>query len=183
MTAAHGFTGFTVEQLCDEVGVSRRTFFNYFPSKEDAVVGLDEVDQTRKFTDEFSRRPSRGWPGVVDDLIELAVEHGRDAGFGSAEHADLVAAIGREPRLAARFMEMDRDRRRLLTGLVAAREGTADDDPRLGAVIEVVASVLRMAGERLLRPGADTDFETAAADALSALRQTLSPTTDEKDRS
>ena len=36
---ANGLTGFTIEELCEEVGVSRRTFFNYFPSKESAIIG------------------------------------------------------------------------------------------------------------------------------------------------
>ena len=34
LTAREGLTGFTIQELCDQVGVSRRTFFNYFPTKE-----------------------------------------------------------------------------------------------------------------------------------------------------
>src|ERR1700712_2523037 len=40
LTATHGLSGFTVQELSDQVGVSRRTFFNYFASKEDAVLGM-----------------------------------------------------------------------------------------------------------------------------------------------
>lgn len=35
----HGLDGFTMEQLAERVGVSRRTLFNYFPGKDDAVLG------------------------------------------------------------------------------------------------------------------------------------------------
>ena len=34
-----GFDGFTMEDLADAAGVSRRTLFNYFPGKADAVLG------------------------------------------------------------------------------------------------------------------------------------------------
>lgn len=38
----HGFDGFTLDELADGAGVSRRTLFNYFPGKEAAV--LDSPD-------------------------------------------------------------------------------------------------------------------------------------------
>lgn len=34
----HGFDGFTLDELAEQVGVSRRTLFNYFPGKEAAVL-------------------------------------------------------------------------------------------------------------------------------------------------
>lgn len=39
-TADRGIGGFTIDELCEAAGVSRRTFFNYFASKEDAVLGV-----------------------------------------------------------------------------------------------------------------------------------------------
>lgn len=39
LTDEHGLDGFTMEDLADAAEVSRRTLFNYFPSKLDAVLG------------------------------------------------------------------------------------------------------------------------------------------------
>lgn len=36
----HGLEGATVEAIATAAGVSPRTFFNYFPAKEDAVLGM-----------------------------------------------------------------------------------------------------------------------------------------------
>ena len=39
LTDQHGLDGFTMDDLAAEAGVSRRTLFNYFPGKVDAVLG------------------------------------------------------------------------------------------------------------------------------------------------
>lgn len=46
----NGYTNVTVEDICERCGVSRRTFFNYFSSKEEALLGradtvFDDEDQ------------------------------------------------------------------------------------------------------------------------------------------
>ena len=39
----HGLDAVTIDAISERADVSTRTFFNYFPSKEDAVLGIDEV--------------------------------------------------------------------------------------------------------------------------------------------
>jgi AcrR family transcriptional regulator len=42
LVVRHGLDQVTIEMITDAAGVSPRTFFNYFPSKEDALVSVDE---------------------------------------------------------------------------------------------------------------------------------------------
>ncbi|WP_193070769.1 TetR/AcrR family transcriptional regulator [Brevibacterium sp. FME37] len=47
----NGYSNVTVEDICERCGVSRRTFFNYFSSKEEALLGrsdtiFDDEDQS-----------------------------------------------------------------------------------------------------------------------------------------
>ncbi|MFD5828752.1 TetR/AcrR family transcriptional regulator [Lentzea sp. NPDC060358] len=51
-----GLDGVTVEQIARAAGVSLRTFFNYFSSKEEAVVAGDTVTALA-FVREFAARP------------------------------------------------------------------------------------------------------------------------------
>ena len=76
-TAAGGLNGFTVDQLCDEAGVSRRTFFNYFASKEDAVLGIP-LHTDRDETDEFfvAMRPRTPAGAVSATLLTDYAAHG-----------------------------------------------------------------------------------------------------------
>lgn len=39
LTLEKGFSTITIEDICERCGVSRRTFFNYFASKEEALLG------------------------------------------------------------------------------------------------------------------------------------------------
>ena len=172
-TAERGLHGFTIEELCDEVGVSRRTFFNYFPSKEEAVIGVDETEQAERFALEFLELGSHGWSAVVDDLIQIAVAHVRATEHSLDEHAEFITAIGREPKLLARFLSVTREREQQLAELVAAREGVATDDPRARAAVQVIATVMRSPAERMLTPRGPTDFAAAITDSLAALREVL----------
>ena len=69
LIASRGLASVTVEDIAAHADVSPRTFYNYFPSKEDAVSGWD--------------------PGMVSDLV--ARLRGRPA--GEAAPAALQAAL------------------------------------------------------------------------------------------
>lgn len=51
-----GLGGFTVEEIADAAGISRRTFFNYFPSAEAAIASITESFLDTAIT-QFLNRP------------------------------------------------------------------------------------------------------------------------------
>ena len=176
LTADRGLSGFTIEEVCEEVGVSRRTFFNYFPSKEEAVLGVDESQELLVFTERFLAQGTRGWSSVVDDLVALISEYAIDAGLDADEHLELIRAVDREPRLLARFIGMGRERETQLLELVALREGVATSDVRARAAVDVVSTLLRSSAERLLQPEGAESFGAALTTSLAALREVLDVT-------
>jgi len=175
LTAERGLHGFTIEEVCSEVGVSRRTFFNYFPSKEDAVFGVDEADELRRFIDDFLARGSHGWGAVVDDLIELVGHYAEFAGLTAADHLEFMTVLGREPKLLARFIGLSRERDQQLLGLVAQREGVSIDHPLAQASVTLITAVLRSVGDRLTDPRVAENFGPTLHETLAAMREVLAP--------
>jgi AcrR family transcriptional regulator len=176
-TAERGLSGFTIEQLCDEVGISRRTFFNYFPSKDEAVLGVDESEEVERLAATFLARGSRGWPAVVDDLVDLAGDISEQLGVTVDEHTEFIGALEREPRLLARALGMNREREQQLAELVAEREGVATSDVRVRATITLFATVMRSSVESLLEAGS-ADLRSALTTSLAVLRDVLATPTD-----
>jgi len=173
LTAERGLGGFTVQEVCDEADISRRTFFNYFPSKEDAILGVHPEEEIERFAAEFLVRGSRGWARVIDDLVDLVIDHLEEVNIDTASHAEFTAAMDREPQLLLRFMGVSRQRDRQAVALIALREGVASDDVRAQAVVSVLSAVLKSAGDRYLDPTNSQDFTALVHYDLAAFREVL----------
>jgi len=173
LTAERGLAGFTIEEVCDAVDVSRRTFFNYFASKEDAVIGANPDEEFRRFAEQFLAKGAGAWPQVLDDLIALTIEHIESDDMDPREHTDLMAALEREPRLLARFIGISRDRDRQFRGLIATRQGVADDDPQVVAIVSILGSLMKSTADTFVDPANDQDFAVILTSSLAAMRLVL----------
>lgn len=173
LTAERGLAGFTIEEVCDEVDVSRRTFFNYFASKEDAVIGDNSDNEFEVLADAFMAGTPGDWARVLQDLVEFAITHIESGDMDATAHTDFMAALEREPRLMARFIGVTRERERQIRSLIARREGVSDDDPRAAAVVSLLASLMQSSAQRFVDPANTHDFSTILTTSLAAFRTVL----------
>src|SRR3712207_6346148 len=65
-----GLDAVTVEAICTEAGVSARTFFNYFESKDDAVLGMEPLALDPEVVETFAAGGPTG--DIAADLEVLA---------------------------------------------------------------------------------------------------------------
>jgi AcrR family transcriptional regulator len=71
--AARGYEDVSVEMICDAVGISRATFFNYFPQKELILreVATSRVEKLKAIVTRFAES---GKKLTFDDVIALFIE-------------------------------------------------------------------------------------------------------------
>ncbi|WP_069622023.1 acyl-CoA-like ligand-binding transcription factor, partial [Streptomyces niveus] len=143
LLALKGFDVVTVDEIVATAGVSKRTFFRYFASKEDVVVQF-LADLGAGIHTELAGRPA-------DEPPSVALRHAVWAAMAVCagdhpDHADrtlrVVQLILRTPALRARFLERQAQWRDDLAGELGRRSGldpTTDLYPRLAAGMALTA--------------------------------------------
>jgi AcrR family transcriptional regulator len=156
LTAEHGLAGFTLEQLCELAGVSRRTFFNYFASKEDAVLGFslhrDDSAAQRVFLERATAAGSLS-PTLLDDLAELVFTRGAAMDVAPESITELITAVDREPRLLPRLLAHAVEMERADARLIEQREGLPPGDLRARLAAQIIGTIARDTAEAFLGAG------------------------------
>lgn len=164
-TAEDGLSGFTVEALCEEASISRRTFFNYFASKDDAVLGIpsrrSDVEAVSAFKAGGSLAGHEISPTLLADLVTLWSARWAQFDLERETASVLAVAVQREPRLVARMLEHLALQEREDVALVCEREGLPADDLRAAAAVQLVDAIARAATMEYLsqQDGGDSVIE------------------------
>jgi AcrR family transcriptional regulator len=139
LVADRGLDSVSVDDIADRADVSPRTFFNYYPSKVDAVLGLDP-DGPRQQADALLARPADESP--VQALRAVA----RAQAVEMAEDMELwplrLKVIDAHPALLGHLAAAFGEAEKTLAGAVAERTGTrvgVDVHPTLLAGVAGVA--------------------------------------------
>ncbi|MCO4239101.1 TetR/AcrR family transcriptional regulator [Pseudarthrobacter sp. MDT3-28] len=146
LTAAKGLNGFTVEEVCEEAGISRRTFFNYFPTKEDAILGHHDDEHPGELMAGFLA--GGGEPGTISesllaDLIQLTLDiwAAKVDSESATNVRQLIAAIKKEPQLVAKIVGISAEREAASRQLIAQREGVPADHPVVVMAVTAITAV------------------------------------------
>ncbi|MGW8484029.1 TetR/AcrR family transcriptional regulator [Microbacterium sp. NPDC055903] len=172
LTTQHGFAGFTVEELCAEVGVSRRTFFNYFESKENAVFGFAVVDPRQEIIEaEFVAADG----DLVDDFVDMMAR--RFDLFNPLDDAEaLFAVIEQEPRLLkAAFEQLGKNERRD-ADLILRRIGDDEENAlRAEVMVQTVGALVRLCMDQLLHHHSPDSFRDLLLRRVRIARSSFAP--------
>lgn len=116
LVAEVGLENATVDAICARVSVSPRTFFNYFDSKEDAILGMRDLPIDDAFLDRH-RAATAGLP-VVEQVIGLLLHVMGPAIADTELHEARMAIVKEHPELLRRqFAQMTRMGEQLVAGV------------------------------------------------------------------
>jgi AcrR family transcriptional regulator len=170
MFAERGFEEVTTAEIAAVAGVSPRSFFRYFPTKEDVLLGSIR-DAGVLVRDRLVERPADegAWQALLQ-AFRVLVDHP----VYPPQHLAAIARITLEtPSVRARDLQKYQEWEELLVPDVSARiarrqallEEDADDGAR--AVVGAAIAALRVATQQWLRSGGKSD-PLSALDALVA---------------
>lgn len=169
LAAQHGLDGFTMEELAESADVSRRTLFNYFASKTDAVLG-PEPEVAEVDVETFRTGGPHGT--LIDDLAELARSALSTKQLDRATIERVRGLLASEPRLLAAAHHRFESITEQFTGLVLEREGAGFDPGRARLLLRLVLSLFDVALDAFLADG-DRTLVEAFDDQLAAARELL----------
>jgi mycofactocin system transcriptional regulator len=151
--AAHGFEATTVDEIAVAAGIGRRTFFRYFPSKNDIPWGAFE-DELERMRERLRACPPRM---PVMDAIRLAlIDFNQVAPAQVPLHRRRMELILRVPTLLAHSTLRFTAWRAVIAEFVAERTGRCPRDLAPQAIAHAILGVSVAAYEHWLDdPGAE----------------------------
>ena len=172
----HGYEHVTVDQICEESDISARTFFNYFGSKDAAIVGVGTKVPPADLQDEFVA--SEG--SILSDFLHLVV--GNIA--RSQPDIELIRARRRlfvaEPSLSMQSMARGATAREEFVEILARRirrESPALPEDEVveeaDVAVAVVLGVMHVVGTRWIESDGTADLDPLINEALERVKRLI----------
>ncbi|MET8833867.1 TetR family transcriptional regulator [Micromonospora sp. NPDC004540] len=168
LVAENGLDQVTVEEISAAADVSSRTFFNYFPSKDDALIG-DQAALNARVVARLAEAPPEvpALAAIRAALAEVIEEFQEDRELWLLR----MDVVMRNPALLPRLVAAGVEAERSMTEVVAARVGVPADHGFPALLTTVTGAAFRTAalrwaataGARPLADLVDEAFDTLAA--------------------
>jgi AcrR family transcriptional regulator len=169
--AEQGFARTTIDQIADAAGVSRTTFFRYFPSKE-AVIFASQNQTIHDFARLLSERPAE--ESALRAFEEAVVEFARrtaDDQVRKRRALELWALYAANPELRARMIENRQMWVDQMAATFARRDGVEEPDARHCIASAVAMELLQQVNEEWQRANGELPAEDLIRERFKILRE------------
>jgi AcrR family transcriptional regulator len=164
----------TVEEIAEAADVSVRTFFNYFPHKEHAILGRDPDDLAlalRRFRD----APEGESPMTTSrQIVAKVIEELSDVENHETAVSQRITLLMQSPNLLAQFVVLGAEDERELAAALAERMGEPPGSPRPALIVGATTMAVRVAMEQR-KAGSDRSLLSLVDEAFTLLAGGLDP--------
>jgi AcrR family transcriptional regulator len=164
LMAERGFDSVTADDIAKAAGISRRTYFRYFPGGKEDVVLCDARRRMERMEEDLEARPPHEPPLVAlrHAIMTLAV--------GYEDDRDLTALRGEillsNPSLTTAFMaEVTRVNEDFVRTVALRLAADPSVDPRPGVIVAASLGAVQVAFAMWMR-GADESLQSLVTQAL-----------------
>ena len=172
MFADRGFDEVTVDEIAAAADVSHRTFYRYFPCKEDVLLG-DHQEKVAAFADAIRQRPAGESPfeAVHAVLLDFADAYEQD----HERHAARARVVAATPSLAQRIAEKQMAWELALTPVIAERfaavtpGASTDNDLRPRLLVTCAVGAMRVAIDRWVALGVPATLRSVVDESFRVL--------------
>jgi AcrR family transcriptional regulator len=166
--ATRGFDNVKVSQVADRVGVSEKTIYNYFPTKESMVLDTADEAVERMARALRERGPGESLTEAVVRAIKADTARFDQAPDALIEFIPLFGAmIDSTPALRAAWLELHDRLARVARDELAAQAGVDPQDPEPTAAGRALAGLAEVAMESRMRRIRDGLRGAALRDAVT----------------
>jgi len=165
-----GLDNVTVEDISAEVGVSPRTFFNYFASKEDALVIAypDYAEHAKQAAESLLAAPPE--MSALEALASTLVSQADRIQSDREEWLHRIAVIEANPALVSRLITIGGESELSMLTAIGRRTGLdPDDDLYPGLLFSAVCGVFNAAIRHWYRLDGKQPLEELVRAAVTAL--------------
>jgi AcrR family transcriptional regulator len=146
----NGFDKTTIEQISAAAGLAPRTFFSYFASKDDLVLG-DYAERLDRILDELEQQPVAlpAWDALRTSFAAVASDY-------EAEVDRLIrrfTIMAATPSVYARSLQLQAGWEHTLATHLAARLDAEPEDPRPRLLAATALAVMRASLQHWLTTG------------------------------
>jgi AcrR family transcriptional regulator len=167
--AEKGYASTTIEEIADAAAISPRTFFRYFPTKEDVVL-WDEYDPLAPQL--LAQRGADEPPAhTIRALIRATL-----AGLYRRDREQLLARarlLASEPELRARAREMQQSGGDELAAALAQTRGKPVDELRVRVILAALGATVMIAMDLWQRDEGNGDLLELLDRAIDALAEDM----------
>jgi len=162
----HGFDAITIQQIAAAADIAPRTFFSYFDSKDDVVLG-DYADRLDRIVDELDQRPTDepAWSALKGAFAAVALDYKAEAERLGRRFRIMAST----PSVHARSLQLQAGWEDTLTAHLAARSGAPSRDPEPRLIAAAAVAIMRASLEHWLNAPQAAELPTLVQRAFDRL--------------